>query len=1078
MTAIVAKKQIELPREAPVETVENAWSLRDIGLAHIRALAGDIWTDHNIHDPGITMLDVLCFAITDLAYRTNYPIADLLAEPYTAGVAPVKQFFTAREVLGCAPVTDMDYRKLLVDCTGVKNAWISSALSTRESIANGLKGQETPIYLDRKNIALSHTMPAYVLPEKYADNTIILRGLNNIYLELDRDMERGDLNENLFTEAVTLQTGINPDDIETLVLDIRFGGLFDPATLPAATNTDFKLDPNNSADLQYLIYQADWSPKHADWAWMDATSVTVGNIHKPLAWLKKDMLLPLRLKLVRGGADEFYGVVLHISDQSYKNLQASYLRNALIQYMTDHPEWLARILGEQQNKVIRRFEVVTNVLLRLHDNRPLAEDYLSVNGTKIEEIAICADIELENDADTQNVYGEIVFQLEQFLAPNILFHSLEELLEAGRDPVDIFNGPMLDHGFIDNQELEANRKPTAIYVSDLIDILMDIKGVKAVRDVKLANYIDNANIAEDCCWMLELTGDPRNVPCLSLSKSRFSFFKGFLPGAIDRLNPGAWYEELQARMQRNKLAAAEYDLPIPLGNDRKISVYTSIQNHFPLTYGIGKAGLPDSATDERRAKARQLKAYLLFFDQMLANYLAQLSEVKNLLSVNGNPVQSYFISPVYDAPNVAPLLMDFVKAQGGKLDMNDAQAVKTAWHAYLAAEPTGYRQHVQAITDGEETRDARLNVMLDHLLARFAEQFTDYALLLNDIEGRKRADKDLVEDKRAFLREYPAISAERGLGFDYFDKTRIWQADNVTGLGRRARRLVGIAPQPDQTIAPTPKAEIIIEKDGGNKWSFHFDVPGAGFGVTSVEPFDDETEARNMFYLLLELLAGNHHSRFEKQPDNSYKIMIRTEANVKLAVSIQSFEDKESATEALHALYDYLEAEYLLEGMHIVEHILLRPRNEKFDFLPITLNEECNTPPELADPYSFRVSVILPALPARFRNIDLRHYVENILHTEAPAHVTLKICWVSHAQLVAFEAVYKPWLKAMAGLHPDMNELKKRQNDLIAVLSSLRSIYPEAVLYDCRSATEETNPIILGQTNLGSFSESASGGEE
>ncbi len=49
--------------------------------------------------------------------------------------------------------------------------------------------------------------------------------------------------------------------------------------------------------------------------------------------------------------------------------------------------------------------------------------------------------------------------------------------------------------------------------------------------------------------------------------------------------------------------------------------YVSIQNEFPVIYGIGPDGLPDGATLQRKAQALQLKGYLLFFDQLLANYL-------------------------------------------------------------------------------------------------------------------------------------------------------------------------------------------------------------------------------------------------------------------------------------------------------------------------------------------------------------------------------------------------------------------------------------------------------------------------
>ena len=47
-------------------------ALRLLGLEKIQELAGQLWTDYNSHDPGITMLEVFSYVLTDLGYRVNY----------------------------------------------------------------------------------------------------------------------------------------------------------------------------------------------------------------------------------------------------------------------------------------------------------------------------------------------------------------------------------------------------------------------------------------------------------------------------------------------------------------------------------------------------------------------------------------------------------------------------------------------------------------------------------------------------------------------------------------------------------------------------------------------------------------------------------------------------------------------------------------------------------------------------------------------------------------------------------------------------------------------------------------------
>jgi hypothetical protein len=55
--------------------------LRRRGLAHAQAASGHVWTDYNVHDPGVTLLEQFCYAVTEVAYRADLPIEDLLTGP-------------------------------------------------------------------------------------------------------------------------------------------------------------------------------------------------------------------------------------------------------------------------------------------------------------------------------------------------------------------------------------------------------------------------------------------------------------------------------------------------------------------------------------------------------------------------------------------------------------------------------------------------------------------------------------------------------------------------------------------------------------------------------------------------------------------------------------------------------------------------------------------------------------------------------------------------------------------------------------------------------------------------------------
>ena len=124
------------------------------------------------------------------------------------------------------------------------------------------------------------------------------------------------------------------------------------------------------------------------------------------------------------------------------------------------------------------------------------------------------------------------------------------------------------------------------------------------------------------------------------------------------------------------------------------------------------------------------------------------------------------------------------------------------------------------------------------------------------------------------------------------------------------------------------------------------------------------------------------------------------------------------------------------EGLHLVEHILLRPHCRESDCKCIidscppntcledfswNLSEEdpckegksyCFVPG--ADPYSFVATVVLPSWPERFRKKENRQLVEKLLYREMPAHILLRILWLTPQDVCRFEGIYRQWTKWLA----------------------------------------------------------------
>src|SRR3982751_6877236 len=104
--------------DPPVYPASDFRFLRTEGLTWIQKLASTSWTDHNTHDPGITILDLLCYAITDLTYRLDYDMKDLLA---VETGNPYESLYSPAQVLTVNPITLSDFRKILLDIQGVNN---------------------------------------------------------------------------------------------------------------------------------------------------------------------------------------------------------------------------------------------------------------------------------------------------------------------------------------------------------------------------------------------------------------------------------------------------------------------------------------------------------------------------------------------------------------------------------------------------------------------------------------------------------------------------------------------------------------------------------------------------------------------------------------------------------------------------------------------------------------------------------------------------------------------------------------------------------------------------------------------
>ena len=117
------------------------------------------------------------------------------------------------------------------------------------------------------------------------------------------------------------------------------------------------------------------------------------------------------------------------------------------------------------------------------------------------------------------------------------------------------------------------------------------------------------------------------------------------------------------------------------------------------------------------------------------------------------------------------------------------------------------------------------------------------------------------------------------------------------------------------------------------------------------------------------------------------------------------FEDASSALRAAGSLRRFLRRlNENSEGMHIVEHVLLRPVGPA--------DPLASTPQPGPEFYALRLTVFLPGWTARTRSPAFRRFAVETLRINCPAHLWLECRWLDADTLAQLEADLDRWARA------------------------------------------------------------------
>lgn len=744
---------------------------------------------------------------------------------------------------------------------------------------------------------------------------------------------------------------------------------------------------------------------------------------------------------------------------SVENIPSTLVKKTGIQGL--YTLWLDLADGISNTKPIEEA-----VLQRYHANRNLCEDIAEVQLVKPEKIRVCAALELAPQADEHQIYAQVLSLIDEYFSPKVQFYSLKELLDSGKRAEDIFKGPILTHGFIKDEELRRKQLRSEVRLSDLMNVILSIEGVLLIEDMSIS-YCQGNQVVDDE-WNLCIK--PNHKPSLCEDKSVFSFTKEGLAITIDQAKVKVHQERLSSKQPIDLGASAtNKTLEFPGSDSFPIDRYHSVTHNFPENYGIGHVGLSDQETPTRLAQAKQLKAYLLFFDQILASYFKHLSQVKEQLSVDGTLGKSYFSQVIGEMKGIGELFKDFEQY-------------------------STYDFFAQLDND-----DRRVTAIKNHLIARFAENFGNYAFLMKGVYGDAAASI-VSRNKHAFLRNYDRISSMRAAAMNYFKQSEanLWNTSNVSGLENRIAALLGIKLSEDKAYQRTSIATKFAKVYYANATEFRWRIRNAENQIvlTATENYTTVEAAEQEMYQSIFKAINTNRQAIENIRNTNFRrrksvhvIEIVKSENAEFSFNIinpairslqdpkriiarqfRLFQTIEEVKQAVFDLIDFLMNQFTDEGIHVIEHILLLPnasnQSNPAYYFPIC-KEDCDAPCT-ADPYSFRLSIVLPGYTQRFSDLNFRAFAEDVIRREIPAHILAKICWVgcgkntvddSDNDLLQLEENLRKFLiDKAAGKQTSIPAL-------IQAIQQLKNIYPSGQLHDCASSSTE-GKIILGRTNL------------
>jgi len=986
-------------------------TLRKDAIALVQELCGELWTDYNLHDPGVTILEQLCYGLTDLAYRTDFAIEDYLTGKTDTIEYEKLALYPPHEILPSSAVTESDYQKILYGALpALNNIWIKPCIND-DVVPGGL--YDVFVELDQ-DLGESGTEPAFT-----AENSKKIADLKKNFMDslVRQQAIFSQTGDNLVSRREILQAWLRQVKEQTLVERIE----------QLITQSEVILQRLNtlSSKLGHIRDQLD-----AD------QSVLSEQTTRPSGTEPLEKILTKLLWLCR---DPFsiaeFGRLLTRFDFSFKNLPDfipifKYILAKLIAYLNKfsvvlneqekHLAAAQELLPDVDENAERETEIKKNILRFFAANRTLCEDIHRIHFIKTTPYFLTGKIAVLASYDPAKIYGEIFFRCARYISSNIQMEHYGTVLSGNKNYEQIFSGPLTEHGYISDESFTKTRN--FVTIVDLITLINDVDGVDQVHELILKDK-EGREYSSLSCKPSQQTfpslcfpeaDQPDHILQLLLPQNnhviREPVSQQLHKGTNTKLlaETRREVERMLFKQRAFRRNTQPLNIPVPAGQQLNLQEYYSIQNHFPAIYGINRYGIPKSKAPEAHARAKQLKAYLYPFEQLMANYLQGLQSIPELFSINPELKRTYFHQ---------------------YLDDSGIPDIETLYTKNSTKPPL----NIAAILARYDDYGERRNRILDVILAIFGEQYERQSLLRFNYYRQADPDAWIIENKINYLRYIREISRDRAKGFNYLlppaqDLQQIGQQENFTGLYLKISFLLGLKLiHPTQSITDVliRRNSRISEADADDKLDGKMEFIAAETSGEAV-PAIDESERKPPEITMPSVLSpalfrqGIELVNYRLvQSGEETVVCFRLNVDSRLFPLVKKSSFDEAAVYAHQHRNTLLQMNTDCESFFILEHILLRPRSEGTGDKAL-IN---------ATFFNFRVSIIFPSWTARFSDPAFRKFAQETIQENLPAHVFADFFWLDFADMQAFEKRHKEWLEAMQQIGEKENGLSVPQLD-------------------------------------------------